>query len=264
MQKLRKEMEERRNYLLKVKVEKEKALKNAPEGRLRINHRAGIAQYYHRIDPKDFNGNYIRKTEVELVKKLAQKDYDSKVYQSAVQEIEAIESCLCKFPAKEAEEIYALLREERKQFICPIEVPTEDFVKMWQSQSYEGKGFEEDVPEIYTAKGERVRSKSEMMIADMFEREGIPYRYECPLKLKGIGVVYPDFTMLHKETKKEIYLEHFGMMDNPEYLEKALQKIELYEQNGIYPGDRLLITHETKKTPLHRKTVSRMIERFLK
>lgn len=264
MQNLRNELEERRKFLLKVQKEKERALKNAPEGHLRINHRAGKVQYYHRTNPKDFSGTYLKQKEVEFVKSLAQKDYDEQVYRSVTQELEAIERYLGKAPEKEAEEIYNFIREERKQFIHPIVLSEEEYVKNWQNEPYEGKGYEDDASEIYTSKGERVRSKSEMMIADMLEREGIPYRYECPLKLRGMGIVYPDFMILHKATRKEIYWEHFGMMDDPEYLEKALQKIEIYEQNGIFPGEQLLITHETKKTPLHRKTVYRMIERFLK
>lgn len=264
MNKIGQELEKRKNYLLKVKEEKEKALKKAPEGSLRINNKAGRMQYYYRTDPKDFNGVYLKKNEIDLVRKLAQKDYDKQVYSAAIQELEAIEKYSKKFPERAIEEIYEEVRKERKSFISPIEVPIEEYVRTWQSRLYEGKGFEEDAPEIYTAKGERVRSKSEMMIADMLEREGIPYRYECPLILKGWGAIYPDFTLLHKETRKEIYWEHLGMMDNPEYVENAVKKITLYEQNGIYPGERLLITYETKKTPLHRKTVYRMIERFLK
>ncbi len=264
MNKVRQELEKRKNYLLKVKEEKEKALEHAPKGSMRINNKGGKTQYYHRTDPKDFNGIYLKKKEINLVKKLAQKDYDKQIYVSAVRELDAIERYLKKVPEREIEEIYDAIRQERKVLIKPLEVPLEEYVKAWQSQPYEGKGFEEDVPEIYTAKGERVRSKSEMIIADMLEREGIPYRYEYPIKLKGWGVVYPDFTALHKETRKEIYWEHFGMMDNPEYVENAVQKIALYEQNGIYPGDRLIITYETKKTPIHRKTVFRMIGRYLK
>jgi hypothetical protein len=264
MNKIGQELEKRKNYLLKVKEEKEKALKKAPEGSLRINKRGESMQYYYRTDPKDFNGVYLKKKENNLVKKLAQKDYDKQVYSAAIQELEAIEKYMKKIPERMIEEIYGDMRKERMNLINPIEVPIEEYIRIWQQRLYEGKGFEEEAPEIYTAKGERVRSKSEVIIADMLEREGIPYRYECPLMLKGWGIVYPDFTLLHKETRKEIYWEHFGMMDNPEYAENAVQKIALYEQNGIYPGDGLIITYETKKTPIHRKAIFRMIERCLK
>lgn len=50
---------------------------------------------------------------------------------------------------------------------------------------------------------ERVRSKSEKILADYFYRRKIPYKYECPLTLKGVGTVYPDFTFLSPKTKKK-------------------------------------------------------------
>lgn len=58
--------------------------------------------------------------------------------------------------------------------------------------------------EIYTQKGERVRSKSEKTLADYFYYHGIPYKYECPLLLKGFGIIYPDFTFLTRRSQKEM------------------------------------------------------------
>ena len=103
-----------------------------------------------------------------------------------------------------------------------------------------------------------------MIIADMLEREGIPYHYEYPLKLKGWGIVYPDFTILHTGKTQEIFWEHLGLMDHPDYAESAIQKIATYEKNGIYPGENLILTFETRKTPLNRKMVQRLIERYFK
>ena len=50
--------------------------------------------------------------------------------------------------------------------------------------------------EIYTERGERVRSKSEKIIADKLFLQNIPYHYERPIYLKGFGMVYPDFCCL--------------------------------------------------------------------
>lgn len=264
MKNVKKALEERRKYLLKLQREKKRELVEAPEGTLRINLKAGRVQYYQRTNPKNFTGTYIRKNEHELARKLAQKDYDKKIILSAAEELEAIEKYLHKIPENTVEEIYQTMREERQNLVSPIVIPQEQYVREWQEKTYEGKGFDAETPEIYTAKGERVRSKSELIIADMLEREGIPYRYECPLHLKGWGYVYPDFTVLQVKERREIYWEHLGMMDNPEYVETALQKIESYIKNGIYPGDGLILTFETKKTPISRKIVQRMMERYLK
>lgn len=52
-----------------------------------------------------------------------------------------------------------------------------------------------------------MRSKSEVIIADLLNKEGIPYRYEFPLYLKEFNTVYPDFTILNVRKRKEIYWE---------------------------------------------------------
>ena len=72
-----------------------------------------------------------------------------------------------------------------------------------------------DMCMFYTSKGERVRSKSEVIIADVLNREGVPYRYEYPIYIKGIGKIYPDFTVLNIGIRKEMIWDHFGMMDDP-------------------------------------------------
>ena len=51
-------------------------------------------------------------------------------------------------------------------------------MKEWKEKGYNKKGFREDAPIILTEKGERVRSKSEKILADYFYRKGIEYKYE--------------------------------------------------------------------------------------
>lgn len=101
-------------------------------------------------------------------------------------------------------------------------------------------------------------------LADLLAREGIPYRYEYPLYIKGYGTIYPDFTILNVKTRKEFYWEHFGMMDNPVYAEHAIQKIAGYEDNGIEVGEKLIVTYETKSVPMNQKQITRIVEQKLK
>lgn len=162
-----------------------------------------------------------------------------------------------------AEEIYEHLHEERQKLVLPIIKTDEEYIRAWENIEFRGKEIDEKTPEIYTTKGERVRSKSEVIIADALKREGIPYRYEYPVFLKHLGEVYPDFTVLNVRERKEIYWEHLGMMDDIDYVEYALKKMEAYEANGIFAGENLILTYETKKNPLNPKTVTRMIKRYL-
>ena len=264
MEQIKRLLESRKEYLAQLIDDKEVALEGALQGSLRICKGKRRVQYYHRTNPKDFSGVYICEKDVCVAKDLAQKDYNRKVVSSAQKELKAIDRYLASCPKVQAEEIYEKLHEERRKIVNPIKKTERQYVEEWEKVKYSGKPFEEGIPEMCTARGEKVRSKSEMIIADLLDRENIPYRYEYPIKIKGWGVFYPDFTALNIKKRKEIYWEHLGMMDDAAYAENALQKIALYEQNGILPNDNLILTYETKKNPINRKIIKLMIEQYLK
>lgn len=155
------------------------------------------------------------------------------------------------------------LHTQRQLLVTPIEPIWEKELARWYDSEYHGKEFYEGTAEIVTEKGERVRSKSEKILADYFYRNNILYQYEKPLYLKGYGTVYPDFTFLSKKTRKEIYWEHEGMMDKPEYAKSAVKKIESYQRNGIHLGERLILTFETELTVLNSQIVEELVEKYL-
>lgn len=117
--------------------------------------------------------------------------------------------------------IYETAPDVRKELIIPAELPDELYAQQWQSMPFRLNEIGENVPEHYSNKGERVRSKSEVMIADALAQAGLPYRYECPLML-GTAVVHPDFTILRREDRKELFWEHLGRMDDVGYVMKNL------------------------------------------
>lgn len=75
--------------------------------------------------------------------------------------------------------------------------------------------------------------------------------------------MYPDFTFLSRKTYREIYWEHEGMMDKQDYARAAVRKIEFYQINHIYPGERLIITFETEQNILNSKIIENLIEKYL-
>ena len=52
-------------------------------------------------------------------------------------------------------------------------------------------------------------------------------------------------------------------MDKQEYARSAVRKIELYMKNGIYPGERLILTFETEQSLLNQKILESLAERYL-
>ena len=137
---------------------------------MRVCVRGKKAQYYHRNDPKDFNGIYIPKKDDALAQKLAQKDYDKKVLCASERELSVITKYLTSYPVKNVEQIYQDLHRERQKLIVPIMESEEEFVQKWEQVEFQGKEFYETNAEFYTTKGERVRSKSELIIADLLKK----------------------------------------------------------------------------------------------
>lgn len=240
------------------------SLENAPEGTLKIIKKQGHIEYARRIQGGAGRAKYISKSDQELIKALAQKDYDLKVLKNLTARLAALEKFEDSYPAASLESIYWALSPERQALVVPVILTDEQYRALWINTPFSGKEFSEnDKSGFYTEKGERVRSKSEVIIADYLLHSGIPYKYECPLTLSG-RTVYPDFTLLDIKRRREFYLEHFGMMDDPAYAARFVEKIALYQNNGIFPGDRLIMIFETGKRPLDTRMVRQTVEFYLK
>lgn len=243
--------------LQKTKYELEKKLKKAPNGTLECKICRTTPQFYCK---KDGKSNYIKKADRELAAKLAQRDYDKKILSEINEKILQLTNFLTMFDLEKIYSLYDELALVRKQLVEPVFVNDEEYVNQWMGQEYQGKAFEEGKQEIYSERGERVRSKSEKIIADKLFLKNIPYRYEKPIYLKGFGTVYPDFCCLSVSRRKEIIWEHFGMMGDSEYSRKALHKMDLYTQNGYYQGDNIIYTFESSENPMNTQIVDKLIK----
>lgn len=251
------------NELKEIITRLKESLRDTPEGKLRIDHCGKIPQYYYctKETEADFKrGQYIRKENKQLAYRLAQKDYEQKLLETAEKELASVQRFQENYDAEKLANVYEQMNPCRREIVTPQIITDEMFAEQWKKVKFQGKSFAEGSAEIYTEKGERVRSKSEKIIADMLYRHGILYRYEYPITLQGLGIVYPDFTILNLKERKEVYWEHLGMMDNPEYCEKALYKLNCYVKNGIYLGNRLLISYETSKRPLETVVIEKMMK----
>ncbi|WDU78840.1 RecQ family ATP-dependent DNA helicase [Lysinibacillus sp. G01H] len=98
-----------------------------------------------------------------------------------------------------------------------------------------------DLQRIYTTeKGDKVRSKSEVIIANALFNKNVPYEYEKALLTPNGKQMSPDFTI--KLNEKTYFLEHIGMLNNEQYSERWLEKRKLYDE---YYKENLLITYES-------------------
>ena len=77
-----------------------------------------------------------------------------------------------------------------------------------------GEQFYENRLVHKTVRGELVRSKSEVIIANALHYHNLDYIYEPELVLEG-KVKRPDFKVVDEDTGEEWYWEHCGMMNDP-------------------------------------------------
>jgi exodeoxyribonuclease V alpha subunit len=84
-----------------------------------------------------------------------------------------------------------------------------------------------------TTKGVAVRSKSEVIVAEVLEELGLSYRYEQPLSSKSDAKDFrlPDFTISFEGDT--YYWEHLGMLNVPAYQEAWERKQKWYVENGF-------------------------------
>ncbi len=253
--------------------EVEKFLGDAPEGALNVKSKNGKVYFYHQIknqEKKKVELHYLGKTKLHHIKKLAQKSYLKKVRSVLKEQLSALKQFEKSYEENAVEEIYEALPEERKMLVTPVERGVRDKLRNWNEETYEPYNAYPEYKIYETDRGEIVRSKSEVIIANLLykHRKDLDYKYERPLKLRAKNgeeiTIHPDFTIINKHTGKIYYYEHAGKMDDPKYATDFVKKMELYMANNIWQGKELLVTYEAAGAPLSttyvRKIVGRLVQ----
>lgn len=251
-------------WLKDVEHEVEKNLKenNTKENRnIRISKRKSGYQYYY----QNPNGKleYIKAKEIDLVRRIVQRDYDLAVIEKINTMRYRLEKFLKLYDMDEMFSVYNDLSDARKPLIDPIIKTNEIFINEWER---EHQGNQNTFPEegmYLTDKGENVRSKSEKILADLFAKHKVPYVYEPRFDLKGGNSLFPDFALLNVRERKTIYWEHFGIVSDSDYAQKTLYKLHMYEKSGLIIGDDLLFSMESQSIPLDVKLIEEKIIQHL-
>ena len=255
LREIEKEIKKYEEIVIRLKGE----VKNLPKGKLRCTNSNGTTQFY-------VNNKYTSKDNMKLIRGIAQREYDEKTIDSLKKLIKELYVIHKLYEEESLEKHFDEMCQARKNLLVPAVENLEMKVQKFMSEEYLPGQFDEGmVAQYITQKGERVRSKSELIIADSLYRKHIPYRYEKPLELnngRGIVTVRPDFTIMNSRTGNIIIYEHLGMMDDAIYVEKNMKKLNLYERNGYLIGKNLIITHETSTTPLNNHVIDEYIDTF--
>lgn len=243
-----------------------KELKRLPDGRLEVSRTGGKYQQFIRV--RNAGGvstrQYISKKEVGLAQQLAQKEYDVRVKRAAETMREQIENAMASLKQYDIEKIYLEETETRRKLVTPVISSDEQFIAEWY-ESHPGNSNTFDMITSYvTMRGEKVRSKSEKIIADAYYTAEIPYVYEPSLHLRSGKTLYPDFAVLNVARRKTFYHEHFGLMDDEEYRSSCVRKMRRYNDSGFWGGNPMIYTFEGEDAPFDQDELERIIEAFLR
>lgn len=249
----------------------EEALQGAPEGCLKYQQRNHQTFFYHQyMDEQTGNiqRKYIRKKDAEFAYVLAQKGYLAMLLPILKDELAVLKKFERRYAPEKKEEVFAELGEVRKTIVKPLYLGVEDSIKKWQDEKFTTYDAHPENLRFETDRGEMVRSKSELILANTFHqyKDKISYKYERPLELMDHGeqrIVHPDFTLLNLETGKLVYWEHAGRMDDTKYAEGFLRKMNLYIFNHIMPGENLIITYESYSSPLDTGIVKILLQQVM-
>jgi hypothetical protein len=132
----------------------------------------------------------------------------------------------------------------------------------------DGRFFEEHLIHR-TSRGEMVRSKSEVIIADHLANKGVKYSYEQPLTIDNV-TKYPDFTIVDMESGSTYYWEHCGMLHVPSYRRRWESKLDWYRAKGILSHEEgrgkngtLIITRDEANGSINSAKITSLITEVL-
>lgn len=258
------ELQRRREMLKKCISRAEKGMPRDIHGRLAISIKGKKPYYYHVSKKTGKTGVYISKKNNRFAQDLATKSYLQKVLNRMKNEMGILDRYLELLTKKNAEDVYSGFSTSRKALVKPLLVSDELCAQIWEREPFQQSTFMPEMKIYPTKKGDMVRSKSEVLFADLYSDLGIPYRYEEVITLHDGTIMTPDFTLWDKKRRRVIYHEHFGKMDDPLYRKKNLKKIDDYRRNGIYSGKNLIMTFEGDGTILNMREMRVMIEDLMK
>lgn len=239
-------MQNEQNRLLQKVDVLEKELQTLPEGTLCASKNGPYTKYYIK---KNGERTYIPKREKQLIEDLAKKMFYTASKMDAQAEIKAINYYLKHHRCDLRAEQLLAKNDGIANILKPMFAPLQEKDQQWAEAPYlKNNRF----PEALVHKGpfgNMFRSKTEATIAFLYTSHSIPYRYEWVQFVNGKEYAI-DFTTKRPRDGRLIYWEHFGMMDSPSYVQNIGQKLLDFEAAGIFPGENLILTFESKQFPL--------------
>ena len=127
----------------------------------------------------------------------------------------------------------------------------------WAAAEYEASNYRPEERRHTTSRGLKVRSKSELLIAEKLYEYSLPFRYEQVLHFPNVDLS-PDFTVRRADGKL-FYWEHHGLTQRNDYMDWQKRKAELYASVGIVPWNNYIVTYDNEDGEIDLKVVDAQI-----
>jgi|LSQX01.1.fsa_nt_gb hypothetical protein len=242
---------------------------------LRPSTRKTSSRTYYRCKRKgpDKKSKYLGNDDNRHVRSIKSLRYADKALEVLSSNIQLLEDLISNYVSPEYNTINSMLHKTYRSSlssaaldISSSTIPAEAI--RWKKQKEaEKRKHPPYKPEQLTRRaldGTLMRSKSEVIIANILILSGIPFVYELPMKIKGKSIL-PDFTILSLiDLRTEIIIEHQGMIFAEEYEAKYIRSLKLYLQSDLVINRDLFFTFDTAEDTPDTREVESILVKFIK
>jgi len=226
-----------------------------PKGTLSCMNINGTKYYYKRVNGKKY---YIGRYNEEVRRLMSRYFFEQMALQldQVINKYRTASNGAAEFTP------YQLVEEFGEAY---SDIPDECFCKLGLQPPLHGNSeqskldYHSDGLKQKAATGVFMRSKSEIIIADIYTARGLKYLYEEPLHLKNGETLYPDFTLVSKDGTHRVYHEHCGMMSDLEYRKRFFSKLDKYLKNGLIPFRDVIFTFDEPDGGIDVAQINRII-----
>lgn len=234
-----------------------------PDCSVKIRVHKGITEIY--VRRPDASGNlreeYIGKRNSQAAAKYAGIFYGKKLLPVLESELNLLLRFKKEYRPQDKYAVYHALPDQIREIVNPLVCDFRTIAKNWEGESGQDNDYPFEEGSCYlTRKGERVRSRAELIIADILAELELPYKYEAAYYFENGRHSFPDFTILSPKDGREYYLEYFGLMSDPDYAQNALEKIRRYAASA--DANRFIYIFESSAVSLDTKAVKNLIFRY--
>lgn len=178
-----------------------------------------------------------------LVRQLARKKYLEKSVKLLAEEIHRIDGFLKESRSPTPDNIMKLLPKSYSTLSEDLFFPKRRDANKWAEGPYPQNTLYPEEKIHTTGRGLKVRSKSELFIADKLDTFLLSYQYDGIIHFEDYAFS-PDFMIPTIEGMK--YWEHCGKMADPKYRKRNQWKLTMYDKMGIVPWKNLIVTYDSE------------------